>query len=345
MENHINFICLALYLFFNSAIASEDPSIDKLIGTDKVLSGSDLIFIGKIESEEGLESTDVSSPNSQEQNTQTIGEEPLEDISKLFLRESEVLLKPMEVQLSTGINYSKNDRYENLRLIRVRDVSMPINISVGLTQRFEVFAAIPVLYTQREFVAFNDSIKYDDNGVGDLSLGFSIKLRDETQSIPSITGSFNQSMPTGDEAKLDDPESIDFTSGFWSHNARLSMTKSVDPAVLFFNLGYTRTYAKDEFGDTVKPGDAVGYGFGTGFSINSAISLSGRFFGNYVKEYRVNEDKIIGSGSEAVSFNLSLTYQLSNTLRFETGIDFGLNDDANDSAIEFSYIYSLNKNR
>jgi len=286
--------------------------------------------------------SDTTSSNQQEQ-SDTIGEEPPEDISRLFLRESEILLKPMEVQLTTGFEYRKNDTFENLRLIRARDVSVPLSVSLGLTERFELFASIPLLYSQKEFVAFNDSDKTDDDGYGDLSFGFSFKLRNETQSFPSITGSLSQSSPTGSEADPDDPRSVEFTSGFWSQRVGLSMTKSVDPAVLFVNVGYSHVYEKQEDNDRVKPGDSFNYGFGAGFSINSAISLSGRLLGSYSKDYQVNGSAIVGSGGEAVSFDISLTYGLSNKTRMETSIDFGLNDDASDLVIGFSYIYSLRK--
>jgi len=288
------------------------------------------------------DTTDSTSSDQQKQ-SETIGEEPPEDISRLFLRESEILLKPMEVQLTTGFEYRKNDTFENLRLIRGRDVSIPISVSLGLTERFELFASMPLLYSQKEFVTFNESNKTDDDGYGDLTFGFSFKLRNETQSFPSITGSLSQSSPTGSEADPNDPRTVEFTSGFWSQTLGVSMTKSVDPAVLFANFGYSHVYEKQEENERVKPGDSFNYGFGAGFSINSAISLSGRLLGSYSRDFKVDGESIEGSGGEAVSFDFSLTYGISNRTRMETSIDFGLNADASDLTIGFSYIYSLRK--
>ncbi|MBX2838316.1 MAG: transporter [Gammaproteobacteria bacterium] len=275
----------------------------------------------------------------------TIGEEPPEDISRLFLRDSEVLLKPREIQLSTGLNYSKNDLNENLRLIRFRDVSIPFSISAGITERLEVFATFPLLYAQSEFVAFNDSIKSDDNGIGDLTTGFSYKLVNESKAFPSVTGSISRTIPTGSKEDLEDSSSVRFTSNVTNFSFGLSMTKSVDPAVLFVNLGYDENSAFREDSILFKPGNSINYGFGAGFSINSAVSLSGRYYASYVKDNRVGDVLVVGSGSEPTTFNISLNYQINNKTRLETSLDFGLNDDANDSAIGFSYIYTLRRNR
>jgi len=334
------FYVIAVFVFtsvLNVATAQESPQTIYNLGektTSQTRSHLRVVFntepdnsgikLAQVDSD----TTDVTSGNQQEQ-SDTIGEEPPEDISRVFLRESEILLRPMELQLTTGFEYRKNDTFENLRLIRARDVSIPLSVSLGLTERFEVFASMPLLYSQKEFVAFNDSDKTDDEGYGDLSIGFSFKLRNETQSFPSITGSLSQSSPTGSEADPDDPRSVEFTSGFWSQRFGLSMTKSVDP----------------KNNERVKPGDSFNYGFGAGFSINSAISLSGRLLGSYSKDFKVDGNSIVGSGGEAVSFDISLTYGLSNKTRMETSIDFGLNDDASDLAIGFSYIYSLQKPR
>lgn len=284
------------------------------------------------------ESLNTTSGNQQEK-TDTIGEEPPEDISRLFLRESEILLKPMEVQLTTGFIYRKDDTFEGTRLIRNRDVSIPISVSLGISDRFEIFASVPLLSSRQEYVYAAISDKIDDEGYGDVSFGFSFKLRNETQSLPSITGSVSQSSPTGSKANPDESGAIDFTSGILRHIVGLNISKSVDPAVLFINFGYS--YVHTEEGNN--PGNSFNYGFGAGFSINSAISISGRLLGSYTKDEMIDGESIVGSGEEAVSFDLGLTYGLSNKTRMATSVEFGLNDDASDVAIGLTLIYSLRK--
>ena len=355
MDIEKNFCTIAVFaltsLCLRVATAQEQPlSFHTANDKTRLISGSNLRAVSSTDSQNlsskqvtiDPDNKDTTSPDQQEQ-SDTIGEEPPEDISKLFLRESEILLKPMEVQLTTGFVYSKDDTFENLRLNRTRNISVPLSISLGLTERFELFASVPLLYSQKEFVTFNESDKTDDNGYGDLSFGFSFKLRNETQSIPNITGSLSQSSPIGKKADPSDPRSVEFTSGFWSQRVGLSMTKSVDPAVLFVNVGYSYVHSKQDGEEKVKPGNAFNYGFGAGFSINSAISLSGKLLGSYSKDLQINGESIVGSGGEAMSFDLSLTYGISNRTRIETSVDFGLNADASDVAIGFSYIFSLRK--
>jgi len=303
---------------------------------------SNLVSAQNAQLPQDTETAQTTSSNEQEP-AGPIGEAPPADNSRLFLRDSEVLLKPLEVQITAGFEYRKDDTFENLRLIRNRNVSIPLNISVGLTERFEIFASVPLLYSQKEFVTFSESDKTDDDGYGDLSFGLSFKLRNETQSLPSITGSLSQSSPTGSKSDPNNPRTIDFTSGFKSHTVGLSMTKSVDPAVLFVNVGYSYVHPKQEDIGRVEPGSSFNYGFGSGFSINSAVSISGRLLGSYSKDLQIDGKSNVGSGGEAVSFNLGLTYGISRKSRLESSIDFGLNADASDLAIGFSYIYSLRK--
>jgi len=274
-----------------------------------------------------------------------LGEEPPDDISRLFLRESEVLLKPREIQFTAGLEYTKTDKSENLRLLRERGVSIPLNLSVGVGDRLEAFFAVPILYSQSEFIAFNEADKIDGYGIGDVSIGLTYKLASETVSRPSISSSLSYTIPTGTEANPDDPNSINFTSGIRNVGTTFSLTKSVDPAVLFANIGYTRAFNKSENGQTLKPGDSINYGFGAGFSINSAVALSGRFGGTFSFDTKVENTTIIGSGSEPISFDISLSYQLSNRKRIESSINFGLNNDASDAIVGFSYIYTLSQNK
>ncbi len=266
----------------------------------------------------------------------SIDDEPTEDISRLFLRESEVLLKPRETQISIGFDYSKNDSTQNLRFTRNRMISIPISISVGILENMEIFSEIPYVYIGNEIVSFDRSLKQESHGVGDLSLGFSYRLLPENKGHPSITSSFTVVAPTGEDGSSE-VNAITSGVGFWGVSTGLSVTKSVDPAVLFFTLGYAHSFEEDG----IKNGDSFNYGFGMGLSINSLLSVSGRFSGTYIDEITVGGVKIPGSSTEPVSFNIDMTYQLNNTHRIASSIGFGLNDDVNDTSISFSYIINL----
>lgn len=267
-----------------------------------------------------------------------VGEEPVtEDISRLFLSESEVLLKSKEVELSFGFSYSKNDSAQNLRLTKGRTISIPLGLSIGLSDKMEAFTSLPLLYTEREYSTFSDATKSQNSGIGDLNLGLSYRWLEETPSSPSFTTSLSYTFATGEEQDENDPNDIGLTTGFENLAVSLSLTKSVDPAVLFFTLGYEHSFAEDQQGFKVQPGDSINYGLGAGFSINNQVSLSWRVNGSYSEENKVNGEEQVGSSVEPVSLTVGGTYQITNKKRLQADVSTGLNDEASDVAISISY--------
>ncbi len=140
-----------------------------------------------------------------------IGEAPTDDpggnISRLFLRDSEVLLQPREIQISIGFNYNTNENQRSFRKNRNRSISIPLNISYGLTKKLEVNASLPFLYNENEIISATNVSDSSKSGVGDLALGLFYTLKSESSSSPSITSSINVTTPTGstaDPADLND---------------------------------------------------------------------------------------------------------------------------------------------
>jgi len=276
---------------------------------------------------------------------QAIGEAPTEDtshdLSRLFLRDSEVLLNPKELQLSIGFDYNTNENLQSFRKNRSRGASIPLGINYGLTKKIEVNASLPLVYKEIEILSpstVDDESKF---GLGDLSLGFSYKLKQESKSAPSVTVSFGVATPTGKTAKASDTNSLSTGSGFWGLSSGISLAKSIDPAVVFFNVGYQHTFEEKQFGDVVQPGDTLNYGFGAGLSVNSSIAFSARISGSFQKETKIDKKQLRGTSSEPISLVGSVSYKLSNKTRLETTLSMGLSEDANDVGMGFSYIWNL----
>jgi hypothetical protein len=289
------------------------------------------------------ESTDITHSSDQQQTAppETIGEEPDNDISHLFVRESEVLLAPREVQLIFGVNYSTEEDITNLRKTRHRTVSLPIGISVGITRDLESYISIPLVYRESEYTSFGEGEKNENEGLGDIIMGFSYRLLSETVEHPSMTASLKIQAPTDDNDDNNAVESLGTSSGYWGVSSSVSFTKSIDPAVMFLSFGFNYLFEEEKYGLDLKPGNTYFYSFGTGLSINSAISLSGRVSGSYSEELEVNGQKRVGSNNEPVSFVLTTIYRINKKLSMETFLDFGLNEDANNTSFGFNYIYNL----
>jgi hypothetical protein len=282
-----------------------------------------------------------SSDQQQIEQTETIGEEPDNDISHLFVRESEVLLAPREVQLIFGVNYSTEEDFTNLRKTRSRIISLPIVISVGITRDLESYISIPLVYSESEYTSFGDGEKNENEGFGDILMGFSYRLLPETIEYPSMTASLKIQMPTEDNNDNSTLESPVTSSGYWGVSSSVSFTKSIDPAIMFLSFGIKCQFEEEKFELKLKPGNTYFYSFGTGFSINSALSLSGRVSGSYSEELEINGQKRVGSNNEPVSLVLTSNYRINKKLSLESFVDFGLNEDANNTSFGFNYIYNL----
>ncbi len=292
-----------------------------------------------------LEADEITDKFQDNSKKQAIGEAPKEDkshdLSRLFLRDSEVVLNPKELQLSIGFDYNTNESLQSFRKNRSRGASVPLGISYGLTKKLEVNVSVPLVYTEIEIISpttVNDESK---SGLGDLSLGFSYKIKQESKSAPSVTVSLGVSTPTGKTAKPSDSNSLSTGSGFWGISSGISLAKSIDPAVVFFNVGYQHTFEEKQSGDVVQPGDSLNYGFGAGLSVNNSIAFSARISGSFQKETRVDKNQLQGTSSEPISLIGSVSYKLSNRTRLETTLSMGLSEDANDVGMGFSYIWNL----
>jgi hypothetical protein len=277
----------------------------------------------------------------EENKEEAIGQAPEEDISHLFLRNSEVLLKPSDIQLSIGLDYNSNENQESFRKNRNRSLSIPLGISYGFSDRVEINASVPLIYKANEVISSDNVAKNKRFGIGDLSLGVSYTLKKESETFPAITSTFSLTAPTGNKQEATVTNPLTIGSGFWGVSTGLSVSKSIDPAVVFFNIGYQHTFDDERNGVNIQPGASFQYGFGAGLSVNSAISFSGRISGSYQKESQTNNQRIRGSSGEPISFVTSMSYRVSQTSRLETSLNIGLTEDASDIGIGVSYLWDL----
>jgi hypothetical protein len=263
------------------------------------------------------------------------------DLSHLFLRDSEVLLNPKEIQLSVGFNYTTNKMQKYLRKVSNRSMGFPIDISYGLSRRFEVNASIPFTYIKSDTISNDSSSSVSNSGMGDISFGFSYKMKPESLSVPSVTTSLSIIAPTGQTTDPNDFTDISTGSGFWGISTNLSLSKSIDPSVLFLSIGYQHTFADDQYGYEIHPGDIFSYGFGSGFAVNNLIAFSGRISGAYQKNMELDKTIRQGTGSEQIYIIWSLSYRIANNIRLESTLNQGVSNDADDVGIGFFYIWNL----
>jgi Putative MetA-pathway of phenol degradation len=128
----------------------------------------------------------------------------------------------------------------------INTVLSTFSIEYGITEQLEFDISLPFVITRdtetgmREFdseiLTSSENVNFDDSGLGDLELGFSLAIteesgRDQPQLLPAVTLSLGVSVPTADE-------SDGFGAGTVLANAGLALTKSFGPYYATANVEF-----------------------------------------------------------------------------------------------------------
>lgn len=191
-----------------------------------------------------------------------------------------------------------------------------LSLRYGLTERLELGMKVPYIAVEegvRERRAFQGSpvdivSSSGGNGIGDVEFSLNYQLNNGSAGSPYYLANFNLKSDTGssqfdvDRRQLTNEEGqtvgVIFEeqptgSGFWSFQTGVTLLYPTDPAVLYGNLSYQWVQKEDkgdEFGGVVEPGDSIGFGFGTGFSVNESTSFSLGFSHNTIFDTKVEND-------------------------------------------------------
>ncbi len=214
-----------------------------------------------------------------------------------------------------------------------------------------------------------------DLAIGDTTVNLSYRLFPETASRPDVVLTGSVIAPTGREPYGIDWDVIEYEerdgqtyvrfavpkeqatgNGLWGLGASVSAVKTLDPALLFANFGYTHYISKDfdDIGnspDTVTPGevslgDSWNWGLGLAFALNDRASLSMSYSQQINGKARTQAQgdswkDIIGSDANSAMFNLGLTYALGKKTTLVTTLGVGLTPDAPDFTLGIRIPYAL----
>ena len=208
------------------------------------------------------------------------------------------------------------------------------------------------------------------SGLGDVALSANYKLFAETDTRPDTVLTLGITAPTGQSPygidwkvlERDDDQYIRFAvpekqptgNGVWQANLGLSAVKTMDPAIVFANLGYIYSRQRD-FDDintdpetvnpgSVKLGNSYYFGAGVAFAFNERTSLSLSFSDKLSAKASLRYKgspwtKVIGSDANAATFNMGVTHALSQHTTLVSMLGIGLTQDAPDFTLNFKIPY------
>lgn len=207
-------------------------------------------------------------------------------------------------------------------------------------------------------------------GLGDIALSANYKLFAETDTRPDTVLTLGITAPTGQAPygilwKVIQPPGDQYTrfavpekqptgNGVWQANLGLSAIKTLDPAIVFANIGYIYSRPRD-FSNistdpqnlspgSVKLGNTYYFGAGVAFAFNERTSLSLSFSDKLSAKAELRYQgspwtKVIGSNANAATFNLGVTHALSEHTTLVSMLGIGLTPDAPDFSLSFKVPY------
>lgn len=260
-----------------------------------------------------------------------------QDTSQLFLRQATVLLQPGQAQFDWGLQYIWQEARFPVSLtnqqladerVRNRRLFAPLALRYGVTQRLQAFVNMPVGW------GFLDQANPQQDafdtvfGLGDVNAGFSYLLRKGEGHCPDLVGTFALLAPSGPNPYHLGGGVAATGDGFWNISYDLLFVKALDPAVIFYGVGYKHHFARNFLGGELAPGEEVNYQLGVGLAVNDRLTLSTIFFGAYRPDMRFNGVGLKGTSQEPMSLRLALTAVATPCYIVEPFARFGLTPDA-----------------
>ncbi|PWK86621.1 transporter [Fulvimonas soli] len=212
------------------------------------------------------------------------------------------------------------------------------------------------------------------SGLGDIALSANYKLFAENGRRPDTVLTFGLTAPTGrepygidwvvpgtngqtsaDDGRFAVPDKQPTGNGVWQASLGVSAVKTMDPAIIFANLGYIHSFAHS-FGDidtdpqTRTPGrvdlrDSYYFGAGVALAFNERTSLSLSFSDKFSQKAQLRAQgapgwtRVIGSDANAATFNMGFTYAMSQHTTLVTMLGIGLTPDAANYSLTFKIPY------
>lgn len=202
---------------------------------------------------------------------------------------------------------------------------------------------------------------------GDISMGLNYQWWKEDGKHPDLFWSLRFKAPTGSNPygvklvsvpgndNLKVPAELSSGNGLWAISPGLTISKTVDPAVLFASLSYTHNLQRhfsdisSDVGKTlpgsIDMGDIYQFGFGAAFALNDSLALNVSYAQRFNRTSRLKYDGgnwtgIVGSDANAGVLNLGATYGISNHQSVIVNVGAGLTPDAPNTQLSLKYVSS-----
>jgi hypothetical protein len=211
----------------------------------------------------------------------------------------------------------------------------------GLHDRIEMSASMPYLWRVESEIFGVEGEETRDvfrgNGIGDLEVSLFAHVFREKGWIPDIILNVRSRAPTGKDPFEVDEDEVAMGSGFWGLTGGMTLTKVVDPVVLFASANYTWNVDRriSDIGH-VDPGDSFEYNLGLAFGLNERLALSLSAQQRIIFRTKLDGSKLDLTDLNAAAFFVGTSYVLNRWLSPSLSVGFGMTDDSPDYQLQLS---------
>lgn len=340
----------------------------------------------------GTDATPAQSQSVTSEGEEIVKEAPLSRSAEAVYREQNALFYNT-FTLETGVTYTHSDRRQltlegflaldaiflgriNLDRVKSDIVQFDVTGRYGVTDRLQVDFNLPFLYRSSTYESGGvggsaptlGDHDVSNSDIGDVSAGVYYRIFPETATSPDVVMNVRLKAPTGKDPygikfrtvpgnnNLSAPDELPTGNGVWSLSTGLTFVKTVDPAILFANIGYTHNFTRgfsDISGDPnlkisgdIDLGDTYQIGGGVAFALNDRMSFSTSYAHRFTRKSRIKQDgqswvSVVGSDSSSGLLNFGLTYAMTDRLSMVTNVGLGVTPDAPDVSVGIKFPYNF----
>ena len=231
----------------------------------------------------------------------------------------------------------------------------------GLTNRLELELKVPYVYRDAEYSTspYATDTNIEDSRItghdlGDIEFGLRYQLNRPRRGpfyiaglrIKSDTGSSPFEFSTDPDTQMS--TELPTGSGFWGVETSLSAIFASDPVVFFGSIKYFWNIERDvEIADEnyeIDPGDAYGFNFGMGLSLNERASFSVGYDHSIISKSKQDGETMPYQTTLHVgSLQLGYAYRLTEKSNLNLALSVGVTENAPDVQLTLKMPTTMNK--
>jgi hypothetical protein len=260
--------------------------------------------------------------------------------------------RTLGVDYSGYYSYTSSDRVNLPRDVQHQNshsFQHSVSAYYSIMNNVSLSTSIPFLY-KYDKTGTDDPIT--SSGIGNISFGLNWQPARVTPPWPSAILSVSYAADTGKGPyDINPEEELPTASGYDSISAGLSLSKPIDPIVVYGSMGYSfpdeitgiNANVGGEVLTKVKTGGGLSFSSGIGFSLSYVLSLNFGFSYSYTfpsRSYFESGTQKSGTGVSA-SFNVGTGWRLSPKRSLSVGLGIGLTNNAADMTLSVRMPFSF----